>query len=286
MLLDLLKYRVNGKSNMKSIKSFSLLRLSRIAFISPHPDDVELCCGILIKHLICSGIKVYYSGITNGAPSPEVLSIIKSLPGLPDNYNRLEYKTIRRKESIKALRVLGVDLAQVEFLNWPDLECYKHISGIIREFHKIMKIADGIFCCPFEGGHPDHDITRFALAVASRQIDYSGHIFEYASYNNRGYQIFQRDFPCCFTFNIKPQERKIKQQIAKIFVSQKEEMKQFRTDVERFRQANVGLNFNEYTSYETIPHYEQFAYPSSIVLKKIKEYLNSIDNHDTTGENK
>lgn len=266
---------------MISIESLSFPYFYKVAFISPHPDDVELCCGILIKHLISSGVKVYYFCVTDGAPSPEVLSITKRLSVL-DNYDQLTYKTIRRQETIKALNILGVNLARIEFFDWPDLECYKHIPGIIQSFYNIMKDADGIFCCPFEGGHPDHDITRFALAVASNQINYSGHIFEYASYNNRGYQIFQKDSLCSFTINVNSQEQKIKQQITQIFVSQKKEMEQFRTDVERFRQTGVGLTFNDYTAYEITPYYEQYAYSSSIVLGKIKEYLDSMGNHGIT----
>ena len=263
---------------MKSTKNLPFLNLQRIAFISPHPDDVELCCSIIIKHLISSGIKVYYFCVTDGAPSPKILSTIKCLP---NNYNQLAYKTCRRKETITALNILGVNLAQIKFLDWPDLECYKHIPGIVRSFYNIIKNADGIFCCPFEGGHPDHDITRFALAVASDRINYSGHIFEYASYNNRGYQIFQKDSPCSFTININSQEQKIKQQITQVFVSQKKEMEQFRTDVELFRQTGVGLTFNDYADYEITPYYEQFAYSSSTVLGKIKEYLDSMGNHGT-----
>ena|ERR1700720_2859117 len=42
----------------------------------------------------------------------------------------------------------------------------------------------------FEGGHPDHDICRVALGLASNAQDYRVRIFEYGSYNHCGYKVF------------------------------------------------------------------------------------------------
>lgn len=258
--------------------------MRKVAFISSHPDDVELCCGILMRRLISSGVKVYYFCVTDGAPSSEILSISK-IKNLPNDYNQSTYKTIRRKETIKALSIIGVNSANTKFLDWPDLECYKHISGIVQDFNNILHNIDGIFCCPFEGGHPDHDITRFAIAAFLTQINYSGHIFEYASYNNRGYQVFQKNPPRSLTIRVKPWERKIKQKIAEVFVSQKEEVKLFKTNMECFRQSNIESTLNKYTIYKTTPYYEQFAYSNVLVLKRIKSYLRSTGNFNIPKKN-
>lgn len=261
---------VAHQKDMILAKSFIFPKLVRVAFISPHPDDVELCCGILIRRLIHCGIKVRYFCVTDGAPSPEILSAIGRLP---ENYERLTYKALRRQETIKALNILGVDLVQIKFLDYPDLECHKHIPSIVQDFSSILKNVDAVFCCPFEGGHPDHDICRFALAIAVDNMNYSGHIFEYASYNNRGYQIFQSAIPRSFTIIAETEEQKIKQQVAQIFVSQEEEAKQFKTNMECFRPAGTNLILDEYTAYSVAPYYEQFALSGLVVLRNIKEYL-------------
>lgn len=255
---------------MKSAKGVPFPNPQRVAFISPHPDDVELCCGILIRRLIHSNIKVSYFCVTDGAPSPKILSAIGRLP---ENYERLTYKSRRRQETIKALSILGVDLAQTKFLDYPDLECHRYIPSIVQNFSSILKKVDAVFCCPFEGGHPDHDICRFTLAIAVGNMNYSGRIFEYASYNNRGYQIFQSALPHCFTIIAETEEQKIKQQVAQTFVSQEEEAKQFKTNMECFRPADTNLTPDDYTVYSVTPYYEQFAFSGLLVLRKIREYL-------------
>jgi len=257
---------------MKSIESAPLRGLQSVAFISPHPDDVELCCGILIRRLICSNVKVFHYCVTEGAPSSEILL---NIGRLPENYDRLTYKSIRRQETIDALNILGVNFTQINFLNYPDLECHRNISSLVSDFRNILRNVDSVLCCPFEGGHPDHDICRFALAVALDSIKNSVRIFEYASYNNLGYQIFQNDLPDSFAIKANSEEREIKRQVAKIFVSQGEEIKQFKTNMEYFRSVETASVLNDYTSYSLLPYYEQFAFSGSVVLEEIKKYLNS-----------
>src|SRR5579871_2590034 len=156
-----------------------------VAFISPHPDDVELCCGILIKRLLERGVVVRYVCVTDGAPTAEIL-ITTPRPARP-NYDREAYKNVRRAETNVALEVLGVSPSEVTFLDYPDLDAAGYIPNLVAEFRKLLPTVDAVFCCPFEGGHPDHDVCRFALAVASASTKYEGAVFEYASYNNLGY---------------------------------------------------------------------------------------------------
>ena len=244
----------------------------QVAFISPHPDDVELCCGMLITRLIDSNVKVIYFGITDGAPSTKTLLQINHLP---KDYRRYTYKKTRRQETINALSLLGITTDQIRFFDFPDLECYKSIPALIFNFSKILKTVDSIFCCPFEGGHPDHDICRFALAIAIKKMNYSGKIFEYASYNSIGYQVFESNLPKSFSIVANAKERKIKKQVSQIFVSQKEEAKLFRNDIEFFRQMSTTFVVDKFFSYPIKPYYEQWAYSMSIVLKEIQNYLKS-----------
>ncbi|MGA9351019.1 MAG: PIG-L family deacetylase [Anaerolineae bacterium] len=260
---------------MKLVEHIPFQELRRVAFISPHPDDVELCCGILIRRFIHSNIEVHYFCVTDGAPSQEILSAIRRMPigWLPDHYDRITYKSTRREETIKALDILGVDLHHIKFLDYPDLGTLNHIQSIVQDFSTILKSVDAVFCCPFEGGHPDHDICRFALAVAVNLLSYSGSVFEYASYSSRGYQVFLSAFPTPFTIIADTDEELIQQRVAQVFISQKEEARLFKTNMECFRGGNIIFTSDDYLAYDGAPHYEQFAFPGSYVLKKIQEYL-------------
>jgi len=255
---------------MEPVEPDPFQELARVAFVSPHPDDAELCCGILIRRLIRSGIEVNYVCVTDGAP---VEQDHLNLTSLPPNYDREAYKSTRHRETTRALDLLGVEPGCIEFLDYPDLGTLNHIHSIVENFGAILKDVDGVFCCPFEGGHPDHDVCRFALAESARLSAYSGKMFEYASYNVRGYQVFLKDSPADLTIIAEPEEEQFQKRIAEIFVSQKEMATQFKTNIECFRQVNAMLRADQFLAYEEAPDYEEFAFPGSHVLDKIREYL-------------
>jgi len=255
---------------MELVELIPFQELQRVTFVSPHPDDVELCCGILIRRLIRSGIEVSYLCVTYGAPVQQDHLNLKSLP---PNYDRLAYKSTRSWETATALDMLGVEPGCIEFLDYPDLGTLNHINSIVEDFGAILKDVDGVFCCPFEGGHPDHDVCRFALAASARLTGYSGKMFEYASYNVRGFQVFLKSSPTDFTIIAEPDEALLQKRVAEVFVSQKEMATRFKTNMERFRQVNTTFKADQFLAYDEAPDYEQFAFPGSHVLDKIREYL-------------
>jgi hypothetical protein len=190
-------------------------------------------------------------------------------------YDQQAYLVIRKQESLRALKLLGIKSAQIKFWNYPDLECYRKIDSLISDFNKVLKIVDAIFCCPFEGGHPDHDICRFSLDMSMSLMNYSGKLFEYASYNINGFQVFHGEYPKPITIRADKKEKEIKKQIAEMFLSQKEVVKKFNTDIECFRKMKTTFSAEKYTNYPIRPYYEHWAYSKSIVLKTIQKYLSS-----------
>lgn len=250
----------------------SFEELRRVVFLSPHPDDVELCCGILIRRLVRAGVEVHYLCVTDGAPAQDIAADIGSLPG---DYDQATYRLTRRQESLTALDTLGVVQSRVRFLDYPDLGTLNHIHPIVEDFGAAIKSFDAVFCCPFEGGHPDHDVCRFALGAAVNRTAYAGGVFEYASYNSRGYKVFLRDFPPPFTVDAEPDEEQVQRQVVRAFVSQKEMAEHFKTHAERFRRGEIIFRADDYLAYSEVPEYEQFAFPGTRVLNKIREYLGS-----------
>jgi LmbE family N-acetylglucosaminyl deacetylase len=82
---------------MSLVEPVSFDDLRQVAFISPHPDDVELCCGILVRRMVRAGVGVHYLCVTDGAPAQEIAADIGSLPG---DYNQAAYRLTRRQESL------------------------------------------------------------------------------------------------------------------------------------------------------------------------------------------
>jgi LmbE family N-acetylglucosaminyl deacetylase len=244
--------------------------IRRAVFISPHPDDVELCCGILITRFIQRGVSVGYVCVTDGAPTVNTLSATPR--PARQGYDRNSYQCTRRTETQAALGLLGVLRSEIAFLDYPDLETVNHISELVADFATILSGADAVFCCPFEGGHPDHDICRFALAMATAAIQFPGLVFEYASYNNVGYQVFVEPIPPSFTLFATSEERHIKIKVANVFVSQGDEPHLFAVDHEVLRAADAVLEPVHFRHYRNTPFYERFAYGATIVLAAIRGY--------------
>ena len=252
----------------------ALQQLKRVAFLSPHPDDVELCCGILITRLLRHGSEVAYYCITDGAPSSKLLTPVARPPA---HLTRPQYAAIRRKESLRALRLMGVPSSCIHFLGYPDLESYKHIASIVDRLAEILPLYDTVVSCPFEGGHPDHDVTRFSLACASERARFYPELLEYASYNSRGYQRFLHHRPRQVTLRSTRTERHLKRRIIRVFASQRAEAILFRDDLERFR-PNTKVPLARFRKYTSTPHYERFTYGCTVILAAIKRHLASHGN--------
>jgi hypothetical protein len=70
-----------------------------------------------------------------------------------------------------------------------------------------------------------------------------------------------------------PDEERVQRRVAQAFVSQKEMAEQFKTHAECFRRGGSVFKADDYLTYLEVPEYEQFAFPGSRVLNKIREYL-------------
>ncbi|UCE44224.1 MAG: bacillithiol biosynthesis deacetylase BshB1 [Candidatus Bathyarchaeota archaeon] len=114
--------------------------LDMLAF-SPHPDDVELCCGGLIAKLCAKGYRVGIVDLTKGE---------LGTGGTGE---------IRMQEAAKAAKILGVEVR--ENMDYGDCRLNsgfdeaKRLAGIIRQHQPTVLIA------PYgDEQHPDHAASR------------------------------------------------------------------------------------------------------------------------------
>ena len=91
-----------------------------ILIIAPHPDDETLGCGGITALLKARGQAVRIIIVTDGSGA----SIPEPRPDLA---------SVRRKESIQAARVLGIEMEDIVFLSYKDGEALQHISQIAND---------------------------------------------------------------------------------------------------------------------------------------------------------
>jgi bacillithiol biosynthesis deacetylase BshB1 len=114
--------------------------LDMVAF-SPHPDDVELCCGGLIAKMCGKGYHLGIVDLTKGELGTEGTA------------------EMRMQEAAKAAEILGVQIR--ENMDFGDcrlssgFDAAKGLADVIRRYRPSVLIA------PYgDGQHPDHAASR------------------------------------------------------------------------------------------------------------------------------
>ncbi len=144
-----------------------------------HPDDETVSATTLLPEMKDS-VLVY---VTDGAPKR---SSDAEAAGCA---TREAYAELRRSELIAALDTAGVPLERVILLGCVDQETPRELVTLtIRLELLIREHAPRIVLThPYEGGHPDHDSTAFAVHTAVRRLARDGAptpiVAEFASYH-------------------------------------------------------------------------------------------------------
>jgi LmbE family N-acetylglucosaminyl deacetylase len=158
------------------------------------------------------------------------------------------YALARRKETHAALHLSGIAPENLLSLDLPDQEAVLHLPWLSQRLAAIISEVRPRFVLthPYEGGHPDHDATAFAVHAAraalgpSRVPDLA--VVEMAFYHLTAqatdYQRFLRD-PARpeAKITLDPASAARKQRLMACFPSQAPTLAGFRTDIERFREA-------------------------------------------------
>lgn len=104
--------------SLPSIPPFT--KSDRILIFAPHPDDETIGPGGAIQRALKAGANVYIACFTNGdANQLAFIAYEKRLTFFKGEF--LHMGEVRRKETISAMKFLGVDENNVFFLGYPDL---------------------------------------------------------------------------------------------------------------------------------------------------------------------
>ena len=212
---------------------------TRVLFVVAHPDDEVIGAGgsLLSRFEHCHVVH-----LTDGAPANMVFAHRA-------NFNtRDDYAQARREEAVRALSLAGISESQIIEFGVTDQQLSYQLVSVVRRLSELLHEVEPevVITQAYEGGHPDHDATAFAVHVARSILHYkkapAPDVFEMTSYHRRAESVVYEDFlprdgNPSVTFALKQEERSLKQKMFECFQTQREILSGFPIELERFRKA-------------------------------------------------
>jgi len=181
---------------MKKILIFSFLIIfiiiplviaDNILIFSAHPDDETIGLGGKITQSVGKGDDIRLIIMTDGAPDEYKYD---------REYDKTQYSSIRKKETITAMALAGLAEENILFLDYDDSGFIFDLQaeGIVKVIDDMAKFInnfapDEIYVHAYEHGHIDHDTTHFIVKKAFEKSNIPASMFEYIEYNSFGFGV-------------------------------------------------------------------------------------------------
>jgi LmbE family N-acetylglucosaminyl deacetylase len=200
----------------------------RVLIVAAHPDDETIGAGAQFVNFR----NVVVAHVTDGAP--------RSL-----GEGRGDYARARRAELAAALRAGGAASVDLREIGLVDQEASFHLAGLATRLAELLLELrpEIVLTHPYEGGHPDHDTTAFAVHTALGALEREAPVLlEFTSYHDRNGSMITGEFlpfEGCdeMALVLTPQVRERKRRMIDCFVTQHEVLANFSVNYERFRTA-------------------------------------------------
>lgn len=210
----------------------------RVLVVVAHPDDECIGAAALLADMPDAAV----IHVTDGAPRANGAARKRGFP------NRDAYAQARREEVVKALSLVGIPESQIRCLGFVDGEATLRLVELCHDVIDLILELDPeiVLTHPYEGGHTDHDATAFAVHMAigilRREGVASPVVLEQTSYHHRnGKRVRARFLPKKHVpereLSLTPEAQLLKLQMFEEFVSQRDCLREFPVEVERFRVA-------------------------------------------------
>jgi LmbE family N-acetylglucosaminyl deacetylase len=207
--------------------------------IFAHPDDEAVALGARLGRFSAA----HFVHITDGAPRDEQDSKAHGFASWND------YRQARSEELRRALSTASVPESNCLCLDIPDQEASLCLLQLTRSILRLVQRfkPEAIFTHPYEGGHPDHDACAFAVhhavgmrnAIGEQDIAIIEGTFYHGGPGGATSGSFlpapqpTAEVAYCLT----PDEQRRKQALMDCFATQRETLRGFSLEYERFRIA-------------------------------------------------
>jgi LmbE family N-acetylglucosaminyl deacetylase len=206
-----------------------------VAVAVAHPDDETIGCGAQLSRLK----EVTVIVVTDGAPRDSSDSDAEQAAR--------QYATVRRRELGKALAIPGIPEEAVHRLDIPDQGATQRLPEIVRWLAEIFRTRNIrlVLTHAYEGSHPDHDSTAFAVHAAAKLVARTGAtlaIIEMPFYFDGPSGLVTQQFTPVddlpeVGIRLTEAEQIVKRKMFASHWTQRDVLALFATDMERFRDA-------------------------------------------------
>ena len=232
-----------------------------VLVVVAHPDDETIGAGARMRRLV--GAHVVF--VTDGAPRDGQDARARGFARLTD------YARARKDEALAALAVAGLPPEASTWMGVVDKEAMAELPALARALAALLAERKPalVITHAYEGGHPDHDATAFAVhagvQLLARARGTAPPIVELGSYHaapDRSGGVrrleFLTDSEPVHTAWLDAEARARKQRMLACYATQLEVLCDFPSDVERFRRA-PAYAFTE-PPHPARLHYESFGW--------------------------
>lgn len=151
----------------------------RILILAPHPDDEVIGCAGIIQEAVEAGAAVYVAYLTNGDHNQFAFIVYeKRLTFRKGEF--IHMGEVRRSESIKAMKFLGVDEGNLFFLGYPDFGTFaifsqrwqnqKPYRSMLTRISSVPYKENLSFGAPYKGESVLRDLKKVLLVSRPNKI--------------------------------------------------------------------------------------------------------------------